>query len=203
MSFFENRLPERLSFGARGGPAFSTEVVKTQGGQRSSNRNWLFPLHRFDVSHGVKSEEDFDEIRSFFYNVSGQFDGFRFKDWADYKANRQPLTTITLGTSYQLNRQYVRGSRTFNRPIYKPVSGTIVVYRNGSVIAPAVSTTTGVVSITGHTGGDFYTWSGEFDIPVAFTSDILETVIENKTGSGGTSDFLISWPSIQLEEIRL
>ena len=49
MSFFEARLPERFSFGARGGPLFSTEVVKTTGGQRFANKNWLMPLHRYDV----------------------------------------------------------------------------------------------------------------------------------------------------------
>ena len=31
----------------------------------------------------MKDETDFAEIRAFFYNVAGQFDGFRFKDWAD------------------------------------------------------------------------------------------------------------------------
>lgn len=205
MSFFDSRLPERFSFGARGGPMFSTEVVRTVGGQRFANKNWIFPLHRYDVSHGVKNTEDFEVIRAFFYNVAGQFDGFRFKDWADYQANGQPLTAISEGVTYQMARAYVRGSRTFNRAIYKPVVGTatIVRDRSGTLSTPATSIdySTGIVTISNsHITGDVYTWSGEFDVPVAFTSDMLEAVIENRNHSEG---FLITWPSIQVQEIRL
>ncbi len=202
MSFFEDRLPPRFSFGARGGPMFSTEVVKTQGGQRYSNRNWTMPLHSYDVSENVKTQDDFDEIRAFFYVVAGQFDGFRFKDWLDYRATTQPLTVIVAGTSYQMTRAYVFGSRTFSRPIYKPLSGaTFIRTRSGtpSTITPSYSTTTGIVTMTGHVMGDTYTWSGEFDVPVAFKSDMCEASIDNKSGS----QFVISWPNVQVEEIRL
>lgn len=201
MSFFEDRLPECFSFGARGGPVFSTEVVKTQGGQRYANKNWTMPIHRYDVSEAIKTEEDFETIRAFFYNVSGQYDGFRFKDWADYRATAQPLSLIS-GSIYQLNRAYVRGSRTFTRKITKPVD-SITVYRTRSgatsAISPTISYTTGQVTVSGHAGGDTYSWTGEFDVPVAFSSDMLEAVIENKNDGA----FLIRWPSIQVEEIRL
>jgi uncharacterized protein (TIGR02217 family) len=203
MSFFEQRLPERFSFGAKGGPMFSTEVNKTAGGQRYANQNWLLPLHRFDVSHNAKTEDAFQEIRAFFYNVKGMFDAFRFKDWGDYKATSQPLTSIVTGTSYQMTRAYIFGARTFSRPIFKPVSGaTVTRNRSGALSSASVSvdTTTGIVTIlSGHVGGDVYTWSGEFDIPVAFTSDMLERSIDNRSDG----EFVMSWPSIQVEEIRL
>jgi hypothetical protein len=44
-----------------------------------------------------------------------------------------------------------------------------------------------------------YTWTGEFDVPVAFTSDMLERSIDNRSDG----EFVMSWPSIQVEEIRL
>lgn len=202
MAFFESRLPERFSFGAKGGPMFSTEVNKTQGGQRFVNKNWTMPLHRFDVSENVKTEDDFAEIRAFFYNVAGQYDGFRFKDWGDYTATAQPLSAISAGTTYQMNRAYIFGARTFLRPIYKPVAGaTFTRTRSGvtSAITPTVSTTTGVVTVTGHVSGDTYRWTGEFDVPVAFTSDMMEVTIDNRSAG----QFVVSWPSVQVEEIRL
>lgn len=201
MAFFEQRLPERFAFGARGGPMWSTEVVKTVGGQRFANANWSMPLHLYDVSQGIKTQEDFDIIRAFHYNVGGRRDGFRFKDWSDYKAVAQPTSLIVTDT-YQLLKRYTSGSRTFDRAIYKPV--TVVVTRTpliGSavVISPTVDLNTGQIAVTGHTTGDVYTWSGEFDVPVAFVQDQLEAVIENKNQHDG---FLISWPSVQVEETR-
>lgn len=203
MSFFDERLDDCYSFGARGGPVFSTEVVKTAGGQRYVNKNWTLPLHRYDISQAIKREEDFEVIRAFFYNVSGQFDGFRFKDWADYKATNQPLTLISSAT-YQLTRVYVRGVRTYTRNITRPVSSIVVKRRSSggtiTTISPTIDYATGHVTVSGHSSGDTYTWTGEFDVPVAFTSDVLEAVIENK--NPGVDQLLIRWPSIQLEEIR-
>ncbi|MEO6710028.1 MAG: DUF2460 domain-containing protein [Planctomycetota bacterium] len=202
MSFFEERLPDCYSFGARGGPVFSTEVVRTAGGQRYANKNWLLPIHRYDISSGIKTRDDFEVLRAFFYNVAGQFDGFRFKDWADYQADRQP-TVLVSGAIYQMQRSYIRGIRTFKRTISKPVSGTVIFYRTRagvtSTISPTIDYTTGQVTVAGHVAGDAYTWSGEFDVPVAFTSDAMEREIVDKNAEG----LLIGWPSVQIEEIRL
>jgi hypothetical protein len=49
-------------------------------------------------------------------------------------------------------------------------------------------------------GGDTYTWAGEFDVPVCFTSDQMEAQIASRHPSG---EYLVNWPSIELEEIRL
>ena len=106
---------------------------------------------------------------------------------------------------YQLQRLYVFGSRTFTRPIYKPVSGKVTVFRTRSgtttTITPSIiDLTLGRVTVTGHVGGDTYSWTGEFDVPVAFTSDMMEAVIENKNGGGFPHHLAFS---IQVEEIRL
>jgi uncharacterized protein (TIGR02217 family) len=160
------------------------------------------PLHVYELGHAIRRAEEFETLRAFFYNVAGQYDGFRFKDWGDFEATNQPLSLISSAT-YQLNRTYVRGVRTFTRPITRPVS-PIVVKRNRagviSTISPTISYTTGQVTVTGHVSGDTYTWTGEFDVPVAFTSDVLETIIENK--NPGVDQLLIRWPTVQVEEIR-
>lgn len=200
MAFFEDRLSPRFTFGARGGPQWNTQVTKVDSGFRSANKKWLMPLHRYDLSECIRSNDDFEEVRAFFYNVSGQFDGFRVKDWGDFQitfANRAQRSSLaSVSGSWQLQRSYTKGIRTFNRPIYKPVSGSVVIYDSGGTpLTATVDYTTGLASVSGTP----VTWSGEFDVPVAFTSDVMEVEITSKNQQAG---LLMSWPSVQVEEIR-
>ena len=207
MSFFEQRFDERLSFGARGGPVWSTTKVVTQSGKRFVNRNWEFPLHRYDVSHSVKTVEDFEIVRAMFYNVAGAFDGFRFKDWSDFtltRANSQIADGLGSPSEWQIYRLYTIGARTFRRPIFKPcASPTMKVWRTrAGIVTQATATTnsnTGKVLITGHQVGDTYTAEGQFDVPVAFVDDSMQAEIVDR----GADEFLLRWASIVLEEIRI
>jgi len=205
MAFFEERMNPSLSFGARGGPVFSTSKSYTTSGQRQVNRNWSAPLHRYDVAHAIKSQDDFEEVMNFFYVVSGSFDGFRFKDWADFLDAGRGLLQLVSGSEYQMFKTYTKGSRTFNREIKKPVQSTVKIFRiRGSDITDitalsSISFTTGRVTVTGHQAGDAYRWTGEFDVPVAFMSDEFMPAIVDKGGEG----FLIDSGSIMLEEVRL
>lgn len=204
MAFFEYRLNTDLSFGAKGGPVFSTSKAYSISGQRQSNQNWTYPLHRYDVSHCVKLEADYQEIINLFYNVSGAYDGFRFKDFRDFKDGGTGVMTLISGSNYQLFKRYTTGARTFSRKIQKPVTGIQIFRTRASVKtnitgASSIDLTTGIVGVTSHLGGDTYTWTGEFDVPVAFVSDDFLPVILNKQGQ----NFLIESPPIELEEIRL
>jgi uncharacterized protein (TIGR02217 family) len=203
MAFFEEQFDVRLSYGARGGPVWSTSVAKVQSGRRSANRNWSAPLHRYNVGHAVKTNEDFEIVRSFFYVVFGQYDGFRFKDWSDYEATQaNSSATLITGNTYQLQRKYTVGNRTFLRKIQKPRPGVQVRrLRSGtwSNATATVDTTTGIATISGHIAGDTYAWVGEFDVPVAFMSDEMEAEIVDQ----GDDEFLVRWPQIIVEEIRL
>lgn len=207
MEFLEERFSDRISFGARGGPAWKTTRVVTESGRRWVDRAWDYPLHRYQVAQAVKTNADFEEVRAFFYVVAGAFEGFRFKDWSDYECtlgNSRLVLADGSPTMWQLARVYTVGAREFVRPIYKPcASPAPQVYRTragATTLASAtVDTTTGLVSISGHIDGDAYRWVGEFDVPVGFVDDDLEAVIVDK----GDDGFLMSWPSIVLEEIRI
>jgi uncharacterized protein (TIGR02217 family) len=207
MAFFEQRFDERISYGARGGPVWKTTKALSFSGHRSVNRDYQMPLHRYQVAQAVKSNADFELVRAFFYNVYGAFDGFRFKDWSDFEATQaNSRLTVQDGspTEWQLQRAYTVGARTFLRDITKPcASPAPVVYRTRaavvSVASAVVSTTTGLASISGHVDGDTYTWVGEFDVPVAFADDMMEHEIVDDGGD----DYLMRWPSIVLEEIRV
>jgi len=201
MAFFEHRLDPRITVGAKGGPQWSTHVTRTASGRRFTNRLWAYPLHKYDVSHGLHSAADFETLRAFFMVVAGQADGFRFKDWADYRCTQttSSLTFIT-GSTWQLNRMYAAGARSYVRPISKPVAATVYRTRASvvTVASATIDTTTGIATIAGHSAGDTYTWEGEFDVPVAFTSDFADIEM-----IGGGADLLQNWAGIQVEEIRL
>lgn len=203
MAFFEEVFPERISNNMTGGPRFKTRKGNTEGGQRYVNQDDPYPVHDYLLNHPVRSGEDFEQLRAFFFVVGGDRDGFRFKDWSDYRATQQnSRLTLVSGAIYQLNRIYVFGSRTFVRPIQKPVAGLQVFRtRSGSTTnitgSSVVDTTTGRVTVSGHVSGDAYTWSGEFHVPVAFKDpQAVFNVI-------GTPRMLTEWPNIELEEFRV
>lgn len=203
MDFFDYRLPTKYSLGAVGGPQFSTETNKTVGGSFFANRNWLLPLHAFDISQQVQAKVDFEIVRALFYNVYGQFSAFRFKHFDDFTcdATNSSLTVIT-GAIWQLNRIYALGSRTFVRPIYKPCTSPAVVVTRTRSGSPSTATAsidyaTGQATITGHVAGDTYTWAGQFDVPVGFTTDKMEATT-TRSGAG----LVTAWPNIILEERR-
>ncbi len=110
--FHDVRLPDKFSRGSTGGLGFSTEVVTTEGGAEQRNVNWDQDRGRFDISHLVKTPEDFEEIRSFFAARMGRAYGFRFKWWADYHVSR---SFIAVGdgatTQFQLARTYANRIR--------------------------------------------------------------------------------------------
>lgn len=204
MAFFEERFPERIAMGARGGPRWKTAKAVTGAGFRNANKEWTSPLHVYNVAQAVKTAADFEEVRDFFMCVYGAFDGFRFKDFADYRAGTRGVCTLISGSTYQMGKTYSFGARSFTRTINKPVSGTIAIIRTRAAVpsditgSSTIDVTTGQVIVTGHVGGDTYTWTGEFDVPAAFVEDLLETEL-----IGHAQNLLLSWTSIQIEEIRI
>lgn len=83
-NFDETRFPEKVDFGVAGGPEFFTSIVATAGGNEQRNINWEDARHRFNATHGLKSQTELDEIRDFFFARRGRAKGFRFRDWTDY-----------------------------------------------------------------------------------------------------------------------
>lgn len=171
------------------------------GGQRLVARLDPYPVHEYSIAHPVKTGEDFETLRAFFYVVGGDADAFRFKDWSDYRATKSnSALTLVAGSDYQLCRKYGVGSRSFLRPIKKP-TGSPVIWRTRagveSVASATVDNTTGIATISGHVADDTYTWVGEFHVPVAFKDRAAMWRFI------GTPRMLTEWPSIELEEDRL
>lgn len=155
MSFIETpRFPEDISYGAEGGPGYSTEMVTVYSGYESRNVNWSQARARYEASHGVRTKAQFDQLLAFFRSVKGMAHGFRFKDWADYQATtsegRLVVPTGVAPGIYQLQKRYSAGALLEDRDIRKPVSGSVTIYRNA--VAVAFGSSAGQVTLDETTG---------------------------------------------------
>jgi uncharacterized protein (TIGR02217 family) len=210
MAFYESpRFPENIGAGALGGPELATTVVKLQGGAEQRNSAWTYPLHRWDVSQGLKRQADFLTVRAFFLATGkGRLHGWRFKDLADYTAshtgNEKGVVLGLTGTTFQLIKRYTSGSQTADRKIVKPLAAGFELKNSGTPLVLTtdytLDSTTGIVTTTTSKTAANLTWSGEFDVPMRFDTDSLRGRIEAKTPSGG---LLHAWDSIPIVELRL
>jgi len=189
--------PQCPSFGYSSEPMYSVTPIERASGTETRNRNWAFPLHRFNCTVGPRAEEDIAELLEFWHAVGGMAYGFRFSDGVDYKSCRiQEDVTATDGPLlvvagespevYQLTKRYTYGARTQDRPIYKPVSGTILIADNGTLKTEMTHYTidyaTGRVSLLFAPAG-MLTWGGEFDVPVRFDSEFPVELIDRRIQS--------------------
>lgn len=202
MAFLESpRFPVGISFGAVGGPGYSTDVVVMGGGAEQRNQNWSAARCAYDVARACKTLAIRDELIAFFRIAKGRANGFRFKDWTDYEVATTEGVLSSLGSGqYQLQKRYTHAGGTEDRDIQKPVSGTAAVYTSGDVLLVAgvdytIDTTTGIITVQGSPTPAPAKWSGEFDVPVRFDIDRLGLIAED-------IEFFRS-QSIPLVEIRL
>lgn len=190
MSFLDVRFPPAISFGAVGGPAFSTTVAVRSDGRESRNRNWAYELSSFDVSHAAREEALWRELLAFFRVTGGRFNTFRFKDWSDYvcASGEGSFITSTYGspTGKQMVKAYTFGGQTVYRIITKPISGKITTDATGLDYATGIAT-----------AGT--TWYGEFDLHARLDVDQMQLETLNKQRSGA---LLAGWGSIRVQEVR-
>lgn len=90
-SFEEIQFPSDISYGAVGGPVYSTDIVTTFSGHKQRNSNWQNARAKYNVATGVKTESQWQALIAFFRARRGKAVGFRFKDWGDYEAINQQI----------------------------------------------------------------------------------------------------------------
>jgi uncharacterized protein (TIGR02217 family) len=204
MAFIDSlRFPTSIALRPVGGPLFSTEVATVTSGREQRNGNWATPRHEFEFSTSTKQPTDWAAVRNCFRMARGRLHSFRAKDWSDFEvAAAESQTTLVSGSIYQLQKLYGTGTYQDVRDITKLVAGTVRVFRNGATDitgATTIDAATGRITVTGHTGGDVYTWSGQFDVPVRFNTDKLDAVVIGRLTSGA---FVYEWQSVPLIEVR-
>ena len=198
-SFHDVRFPDAIAYGATGGPEYLTDIVILQSGFEQRNQSWDSARARYDVSTGIKNRTQATEVISFFRARKGRAYGFRFKDWSDYRVIGQLIGAGNgTQTAFQLTKTYTSGGENETRPLKKPVSGTVKVYKDGVLQSSgvAVDHTTGTVTFAAApAAGVLITADCEFDVPVRFDTDRLAIRIQ--------SHELFVWDQIPLIEIRL
>lgn len=198
MSFLESRLDSKITRGATGGPTQpGRRKIYTASGRLTQSFTNSMALHRYDVSHGVRTAAEYQTVLDLFYVVMfTPYVGFRFKDWRDFRLTQANSRLVLVsGTTYQIHRVHTFGGQEFLRPIYKPVSAVTAYNAGGGVLTSTTDTTTGLVTVP---SGTPTTCVGEFDVPVTFVNDEWTGSLEVHT-----LNLHIQSESIQLEEIRL
>jgi len=199
MAFHDVRFPVDISYGSTGGPNYSTDIVTTYSGYEQRNINWVQARARYNVAHGVKTPAQLAALIAFFRARKGRAHAFRFKDWTDFEAAAAPLGTGDgTATEFPLLKQYASGGVAENRPISKPVEGTLQVYLD-DVLQPdgyTLNSATGVLTFdTPPAAAVAVTADFTFDVPVRFDTDQLSARLE---------DYGVrSWLDIPLVEVRI
>lgn len=210
MAFHEVRFPASLSFGAIGGPERRTDIVTLANGFEERNTPWAHSRRRYDAGMGLRSLDDLGALIDFFEARQGQLHGFRWKDWADFKsclacdqiadADQQIAEGDGETTSFQLTKTYASGFEGYVRPILKPVKGTVRVALEGAAqqdgIDYSVDDGTGQIRFPEPPApGARITAGFEFDVPVRFDTDRIQTAVSNFQAGEA--------PSVPVMEIRL
>ncbi len=210
MAFHEALFPTSISFGSGGGPERRTEIVTLASGFEERNATWKHSRRRYDAGLGVRSLDDVHDVIAFFEARLGRLYGFRWKDWADFKScppSAAPSAVdqaVGVGdgaeTVFQLRKTYLSGPSSYERPIRKPVAGSVLVAADGAILAAGVDYdvdhATGEVSFAAAPGpGAVLTAGFEFHVPARFDTDRIEVNMTNfETGS---------IPSIPVIEVRV
>lgn len=207
--FHEVLFPLDIALRSAGGPERRTEIVSFGSGREQRNARWAHSRRRYDAGYGVKTLDQLRAVVAFFEERRGQLYGFRWRDRLDHgSAGSGPPSPLDQGlgvgdgvtASFALQKTYGAAFAPYQRPITKPVIGSVRVAVAG-VEAPAVAfdcdAVTGLVSFRpGHIppSGAAVTAGFLFDVPVRFDTDYLE--VDLSAFAAGAI------PKIPLVEIR-
>ncbi|WP_298358471.1 DUF2460 domain-containing protein [uncultured Litoreibacter sp.] len=210
MQFHEVRFPASLSFGSLGGPERRTEVVTLANGFEERNTPWAHSRRRYDAGVGLRSLEDVELMIAFFEARQGQLYGFRWKDWSDYRSCKASAEVTfedqVVGTgdgvsrSVQLIKTYASGPHRYERPLSKLVAGTVKLGFDGLQVFEGVdwdvNLDTGVVTFEHALDEGVEITAGyEFDVPVRFATDAIQTSVASFQAG--------EVPSVPVVEVRL
>lgn len=210
MSFHEVSMPHLIAFGAVGGAEFSTGVIEFFNGEEVRIQNRENSLASWDVAHGVRKPAEMDALVRFFRERRGKANGFRFKDFTDYKLTDEQVcqnsvdltfvgdastTVFFVGQTYDQDAVNTEFRRT-NKLVTSPADVPEVIYldsvsqgagftmdRNNGTITFDVAPGAGVV----------VAYEGEFDVPVRFETDKMNISLDDFNAQ--------SWSGIPIKEI--
>jgi uncharacterized protein (TIGR02217 family) len=208
MSFHEVLFPENISYGSAGGPKFKTTVFTADSGFEQRNIDWANTRAEYDVSHGIKTQAQMDELTAFFYARRGRAYGFRFKDWNDYLLTQEVIahgdgatTVFQITKTYSSTQAESGETDSYTRKITKPKWASVSGVTVGGVVKTSpthytVDYNTGLITFVTAPAlnAEIKIGSAEFHVPVRFDTDHLDAAHEFWMTQ--------SWNSIALVEVR-
>ncbi|HZL30401.1 MAG TPA: DUF2460 domain-containing protein [Pseudolabrys sp.] len=190
-AFHEILFPLDIALKSVGGPQRRTDVVALGSGREERNARWAHSRRRYDAGYGVKTHQALSQAVEFFEERRGRLYGFRWRDRLDHSSAAPEASISALDqvigsgdgviADYALSKTYGGAYSPYQRPIEKPVSGSVLVAVAGTEVSEGtaftVDATTGVVTfLAGHVPamGEAVTAGFQFDVPVRFDTDYLE-----------------------------
>jgi len=170
-SFIEVRLLEEIGYG--------TQVILSNNILRKSVRSGITrrrglrrSIRQYTILVKKLKPHDHRSVANAFI-VCSDGQSFRLKDRTDFVVNDQVLTVGTgAEQTLQLFKLYEFGTESRQRPIRKPVAGTVVLTAPTPPTGVSIDYTTGMVTFTAQSG-EVVRYSCEFDVPVMFADDTL------------------------------
>lgn len=213
MSFLDIDFPKDIAYNAVGGSSFSTNVIQAANSSEMRNVNWQDPIHKYNISYGLKTFVQMKKLADLFLQVKGRAHSFRFHDWFDYDAYKQELKKID-DNHFQFVKTYGSGSNTYERKITKLVKGRTTIWmcdksldtcesdpiyddRSNFIIKQynaSVDYDAGIIIIDNDNTNKYLIASFHFDVSVRFDIDYLPIKIKCK------NDFICD--DIYLIEVR-
>jgi len=179
MAFLNAVLDEVVSYGFEGGPEYKTGETGLSNGLQIRDSEWIYPRHRYSAMFENIEEEARDYLIEVFHACRGKRHAFKFKDYNDFKADREPLQ-VPQGTTnpVQLYRTYRFGEAYTIRPI-QAVAFASVYTESGEAITGTVDSETGMFYPDAAWPTAPLYWSGEFYVWVHFTDDYNAVTINS------------------------
>jgi uncharacterized protein (TIGR02217 family) len=190
-AFHEVLFPLDIALKSAGGPERRTEIVALGSGREERNSRWAHSRRRYDAGYGVKTLAALSAVVAFFEERRGRLHGFRWRDRLDH-SSAPPDGALSafdqnIGTgdgvqaTFQLLKTYGAAHAPYQRPIVKPVAGSVRIGVDNAEVTQGTTFTCDVSSgiVTFLPGqvpaaGAAVTAGFLFDVPVRFDTDYLE-----------------------------
>src|SRR5574343_980319 len=176
--FLDIKFPENISYSSVGGVYFATNIISTTAGfEARKNIGNKYGRCKFDISKGIKTQAEIDELISFFRITCGMQNSFRFKDQNDFRAEKQTLNRLSEDMkTFRFVKIYKFHNTEIMRPITKPIEGTVVFFNTTSDYN--IDYSTGIVSFTEKQLNNPIA-SFQFDIEARFNTACLNISLNN------------------------
>ena len=160
--------PTDIGYNSVGATRFATDVVVVDSGADQRTSRWDQPLMEYDVTYGVRTIAQLQNLLIFFRTMRGRRDSFLYYDHLDHTSTATAFIDNTqdfpsnpldqfIGTGdgltkkFQLIKTYHSPNNTVQsvRQITKPIDGTVAVAIDGTVVTNyTVDRLTGLITFT-------------------------------------------------------